>query len=130
VNDKEIINMPIYRNSLASFSKRQEEQLLQQRVMVLGQDVVTVQRISRYCLRKGAEVLPYYELPTKDEIILFDPQVVILCTQLPEEFLDQIFYPCIIWAEQSVPDNLINLEWPLVSNYQDLEVTLRRFCQS
>ena len=52
------------------------------RVMVIGQNVATVQRVSRYCLDQGAEVFPYYGIPSDEEVTLFDPEVSVLCLSL------------------------------------------------
>lgn len=90
------------------------------RIMVVGQDVVTVQRVSRYCLERGADVFPYYGIPSRDEVALFDPEISILCLPLPEQFLCQVDHPYILWSEQ-----LASLDLPLVSTRKELECSLQ-----
>jgi hypothetical protein len=72
------------------------------RIMVIGSHVATVQRVSRYCLEQGAEVLPYYGIPTDEEVTLFAPDVSILCLPIPENFHRQIGQRYILWSEQSI----------------------------
>lgn len=83
------------------------------RIMVIGQDVAMVQQISRYCLDQGAEVFPYYGTPKSEEVALFDPEVSILCSPIPADFLDQIDHPYIVWSE------------PTAYAWQDFERNLR-----
>lgn len=71
------------------------------RIMVIGQDVAMVQRISRYCLGQGAVVFPYYGTPTLEEVTLFNPEVSVLCVPVPTDILNQINHPYILWSEQS-----------------------------
>ena len=79
------------------------------RIMVIGNNVATVQRVSRYCLEQGAEVLPYYGIPTDDEVILFAPDVSVLCLPIPENFRPQIGQPYILWSKQFI--NISNVEF-------------------
>lgn len=90
------------------------------RIMVIGQDVVTVQRVSRYCLEQGAEVFPYYGVPTFEEVTLFAPEISVLCLPLPESFLCKLDQPYILWSEQPVAINL-----PFVSTKRELESRLQ-----
>jgi hypothetical protein len=90
------------------------------RIMVIGQDVVTVQRVSRYCLEQGAEVFPYYGSPTLEEVTLFDPEVSILCLPLPQSFLCNLNQQYIVWSEQPLKLNL-----PSVSTKRELENSLQ-----
>jgi len=78
------------------------------RIMVIGSNVATVQRVSRYCLEQGAEVLPYYGIPTDEEVTLFAPDVSVLCLPICENFRPQIGQPYIFWSEQSI--NISNIE--------------------
>lgn len=90
------------------------------RVMVIGQDVLTVQLVSRYCLEQGAEVFPYYGVPTLEDVTLFDPEISILCLPLPKSFLCNINRQYIIWSEQP-----INLNLPSVSSKKELASSLQ-----
>jgi hypothetical protein len=95
------------------------------RVMVIGQNVATVQRVSRYCLAQGAEVFPYYGIPSVDEMSLFAPKVFVLCLPLPECFWQQLPSPLILWSEQQKA-----IDFPLVSTRQDLEISLSKALHS
>ncbi len=90
------------------------------RIMVMGGNVTTVQRVSLYCLEQGAEVFPYYGIPTKEEVTLFAPEVWVLCLPVPEEFRHQICQPYILWSEQSINDGL-----PLVATRTQLHARLQ-----
>jgi hypothetical protein len=68
-----------------------------------------VQHVSRYCLEQCAEVLPYYGIPTDDEVILFAPDVSVLCLPIPENFRPQIGQPYILWSKQFI--NISNVEF-------------------
>jgi hypothetical protein len=92
------------------------------RIMVLGTDVQTVQTVSRYCLGQGVEVLPYYGVPTGEEITLFDPKLFVLCTPLPDFFLKHLNGPCIVWSSQAIAADL-----PRVSNRGDLEQWVHQY---
>ncbi|MBE9168233.1 hypothetical protein IQ238_12150 [Pleurocapsales cyanobacterium LEGE 06147] len=92
--------------------------------MVIGQNVATVQRVSRYCLAQGAEVFPYYGIPSIEEISVFAPEVFVLCLPLPECFWQQLPPPCILWSEQQ-----IKMDFPLVSTRRDLESSLSKALQ-
>jgi hypothetical protein len=72
------------------------------RIMVIGNHVVTVQRVSRYCLEQGAVVLPYYGIPSDEDVTLFAPDVSVLCLPIPENFQRQIGQCYILWSEQSI----------------------------
>lgn len=83
------------------------------RIMVIGQDVAMVQRVSRYCLDKGADVFPYYGTPTAEDIALFRPEVSILCLPVAEDMLTHINHPHIFWAEpQQESGQPANWNWP------------------
>ncbi len=82
------------------------DSLLGNRVMVIGQNVATVQRVSRYYLDQGAEVFPYYGIPLDEEVTLFEPEVLVLCLPLPEGFLKQIDHPYILWSEEQITVDL------------------------
>lgn len=88
------------------------------RVMVIGQDVATVQRVSRYCLEQGADVFPYYGIPNPEDVALFAPEVSVVCLPVSEDFLQQIAQPYILWSQQ------INQEFSLVSIPKELEISL------
>lgn len=90
------------------------------RIMVIGQDVVMVQRVSRYCLEQGAEVFPYYGVPTIEDVTLFDPEVSVLCLPLPRNFLCRLNQRYILWSEQPILSDL-----PLVSSKRELESYLQ-----
>ncbi len=90
------------------------------RIMVVGCNVMTVQRVSRYCLKLGAKVFPSYGLPTAEEVTLFTPEVSVLCLPVPESFLRQISQPYILWSEHP-----LNIGLPLVYSYTELEAHIR-----
>lgn len=94
------------------------------RIMVIGSNVNTVQRVSRYCLKQGAEVFPYYGFPTAEEVTLFDPKVSVLCLPGAENFLNQTDRPYILWSEQ-----LVDIGLPLVSTKRELETSLQEIFQ-
>lgn len=91
------------------------------RVMVIGQDVATVQRVSRYCLEQGADVFPYYGIPNAEDVALFAPEVSLVCLPVPEDFLQQIAQPYILWSEQQITQ-----EFPLISTPNELEISLHK----
>ena len=95
------------------------------RIMVIGSNVTTVQRVSRYCLEQGAEVLPYYGIPTDEEIALFAPHVSVLCLPMPKDFQQQIGQPYIFWSE-----HLMNQGIPFVSNPTELHTRLQKVLQA
>lgn len=73
------------------------------RIMIIGSNVTTVQRVSSYCLKKNLEVLPYYGIPIVEDITLFAPHVLVLCLPIPENFqFYQIHQPYILWSEQKI----------------------------
>ncbi len=90
------------------------------RIMVIGSKVTTVQRVSRYCLKQGAEVFPYYGIPTDEEITLFAPQVFVLCLPMPKELQYDILQPYILWSEHFVSEDLL-----LVKSYRELYARLQ-----
>jgi hypothetical protein len=114
----------MYRLSMAAFHQL-ENAVFRNRIMVIGQNVITVQQISRYCLEQEAEVFPYYGMPTIEEVILFDPEILVLCVPVPESFLTQIDRPYILWSETQWEPDL-----PLVSTQEELEVSLQAVLQS
>ncbi|KAB8331756.1 hypothetical protein SD80_023515 [Scytonema tolypothrichoides VB-61278] len=88
--------------------------------MVIGSRVTTVQRVSSYCLKQGAEVFPYYGIPTDEELTLFAPDVLVLCLPIPENFLRQINHRYILWLEDPIDEKL-----PWVTTFTELDVCLR-----
>ena len=87
--------------------------------MIIGNNVNAVQRVSRYCLKHGTEVFPYYEIPKAEELTLFAPEVLILCYPVMATALLQHGRPCIVWSEQPISTNL-----PLASTATQLEAQL------
>ncbi|BAY13960.1 hypothetical protein NIES2098_71580 [Calothrix sp. NIES-2098] len=87
------------------------------RIMIVGSNITTVQRVSSYCLKKSPHVLPYYGIPTNEEMNLFAPDILVLCLPIPESFQHQIRQPYILWS-----DNLTfaDLRLPFVNNPKDL----------
>jgi hypothetical protein len=95
------------------------------RIMVIGQDVAMVQRLSRYCLDQGADVFPYYGTPTAEDIALFRPEVSIVCLPVAEDMLTHLNHPYIFWAEpQQESDQPANRNW------SDLEKKLQEALKS
>lgn len=94
------------------------------RVMILGRLVATVQRVSRYCLEQMVEVLPYYGVPTGEEMTLFDPDILIICLPAPEQLYLQTDKPFILWSELEA-----NCQMPIVSNPAELAKMLRQTLQ-
>lgn len=83
------------------------------RIMVIGSDVATVQRVSIYCLQQNAEVFPYYGLPMDEEITLFAPHIWVLCLPITEGLNYQsILQPYILWSEQSKNEELPSVNTP------------------
>jgi hypothetical protein len=95
------------------------------KIMIVGKNVTTVQRVSRYCLKQGIEVLPYYGVPTAEEISLFSPDVLIVCLPVLENFFLQIDQPFILWSEPS-----INVKLPVASSCIELKTLLQQTLQS
>lgn len=93
--------------------------------MIVGKNVTTVQRVSRYCLKQGIEVLPYYGVPTAEEISLFSPDVLIVCLPVLDNFFLQIDQPFILWSEPS-----INVKLPVASSCIELKTLLQQTLQS
>lgn len=75
------------------------------RIMVIGSNVTTVQRVSSYCLKHSAEVFPYYGIPSNEEVALFAPEVFVLCLPIANDFCYQI-YPYILWSEHFIDKGL------------------------
>ena len=100
------------------------DSLLGNRVMVIGQNVATVQRVSRYYLDQGAKVFPYYGTPLEEEVTLFDPEVLVLCLPLPEDFFKQINHPYILWSEEQ-----LILDLSLVSHQKSVKSSLQNTLQ-
>jgi hypothetical protein len=75
------------------------------RIMVIGSNVTTVQRVSSHCLKQNAEVFPYYCIPTFEEMTLFAPHVLVLCLPIPDKFQHQVLQPYILWSEQPMNDS-------------------------
>lgn len=94
------------------------------RIMVIGSNVQCVQRVSSYCLKKNLEVLPYYGIPTIEDITLFAPHVLVLCLPVAEEFQLQIKQPYILWSEEILNEGLL-----LVTTPTQLYVSLERVLQ-
>ncbi len=92
--------------------------------MIVGKNVTTVQRVSRYCLKQGIEALPYYGTPTVEEVTLFNPDVLIVCLPVPENFCLQIDKPFILWSEPS-----INVKLPVASTCIELKTLLQQTLQ-
>lgn len=81
------------------------------RIMVIGSNVTTVQRVSSYCLKQSSEVLPYYGIPSNEEITLFAPEVLVLCLPIANDFCYQI-HPYILWSEQFIDKELPSATTP------------------
>lgn len=60
---------------------------------------MTVQQVSGYCLEWGAEVLPYYGIPSEVEIRLFKPHVWVICLPIPPKLQLPTDANLIIWEE-------------------------------
>jgi|GEM_PF-2568212 len=110
---------------MADLFHQPEDAVPRNRIMVIGQNVATVQRISRYCLEQGAEVFPYYGIPTIEDVTLFEPEISIVCLPLPESFLCQITQPYILWSEKHM-----EMDLPLVSTQQELKASLHAVFES
>lgn len=82
------------------------------RIIVIGNNVTTVQRVSRYCLKHNFEVFPYYGIPTVEEITLFAPHAWVLCLPISDNFHLQILQPYIFWSEQPLEDKSIYVSTP------------------
>jgi hypothetical protein len=95
------------------------------RIMVIGNNVTTVQCVSRYCLKKNLEVFPYYGIPLVEDITLFAPHALVLCLPIPENFQHQIHQPYILWSEPIIDEKL-----PMVTNFTDLYICLQNILQA
>lgn len=82
------------------------------RIIVTGNNVTTVQRVSSYCLKHNFEVFPYYGIPTVEDITLFAPHAWVLCLPIPDNFHLQILQPYIFWSEQPLEDKSIFVSTP------------------
>lgn len=94
------------------------------RIMVIGSKITTVQRVSRHCLEQGADVFPYYGIPTNEEVSLFAPEIVVLCLPVTENFQRQIEQPYILWSEKSTNG------LPLVSTPTELQSRLQELLRA
>ncbi|KYC40583.1 hypothetical protein WA1_26050 [Scytonema hofmannii PCC 7110] len=93
--------------------------------MVIGSNVLTVQRVSSYCLKQNAEVFPYYGIPRDEEVTLFTPHVLVLCLPLDRGLAcESILLPYILWSEQPMNDGL-----PSVTTPTELYVRLQEVLQ-
>ncbi|WP_223265471.1 hypothetical protein [Nostoc sp. 'Peltigera membranacea cyanobiont' 210A] len=92
------------------------------RIMIIGSNVTTVQRVSGHCLKQNAEVFPYYSIPTLEEITLFAPDVLVLCLPIRGKLHHQLLQPCILWSEQLMNDNS-----PLATTFTELSACLNKF---
>jgi hypothetical protein len=81
------------------------------RIMVIGSNVITVQRVSSYCLKQSAEVFPYYGIPSNEEVALFAPEVLVLCLPIANDFCYQT-HPYILWSEQLMDKGLPSATTP------------------
>lgn len=96
------------------------------RIMVAGSNVITVQRVSRYCLEQRAEVFPYYGIPSLEEIALFMPEVVVFCAAIADAaaVLQQLDRPCLFWLEEAAAETIGSA--PIVSTAEDLRIHLQK----
>lgn len=90
------------------------------RIVVIGESVLEVQRISRCCLAHGIEVFPYYGVPSEEEISLFSPHLAIVCSPLLKVIYPQINGTYILWSEQPIDSEL-----PVISNMTELQKLLQ-----
>lgn len=104
----------------AMTSNQVADDMERHRIMVIGSNVTTVQCVSRYCLEQGAEVFPYYGIPTDEEVTLFAPHIFVLCLPVPEDFRQQINQPYVLWSEQPMHTGI-----PLVYTAEELQVRLQ-----
>ncbi len=93
------------------------------RVMVIGSNVNTVQRISNLCLKKNLEVFPYYGAPLVEEIDVFAPDALVICLPIPQDFQCHVLRPWILWSEQTIDERLPLMN--LVSTATELYVRLQ-----
>jgi len=91
------------------------------RIVVIGESVFEVQHVSRCCLKQDIDVFPYYGVPTNEEISLFAPHLVIVCSPILEIAYPQIEFSYILWSEQP-----INSELPVISNMTELQELLQK----
>ena len=82
------------------------------RIMIIGNHVTTVQRVSGYCLKHNFEVFPYYGIPIVEEINLFSPHALVLCLPIPDNFQSQIIQPHIFWTEEIIDSKLLSVSTP------------------
>ncbi|GAB1541737.1 hypothetical protein NUACC21_44090 [Scytonema sp. NUACC21] len=95
------------------------------RIMVIGSNVVAVQRVSSYCMKQNAEVFPYYGIPEDEEVALFSPHVLVLCLPIHENLVrGSLHLPYILWSEQPMGDAL-----PSVTTSTKLYVRLQEIFQ-
>jgi hypothetical protein len=86
---------------MADFHSCAGDPLERRRIMVVGQDVATVQRVSRVYLAHGANVFPYYGLLNLADLELFDPHLLVLCLPVSDNFLLPTNRPYLVWRDQS-----------------------------
>lgn len=86
----------------------------------MGESVFEVQHVSRCCLKQGIDVFPYYGVPTNEEISLFAPHLVIVCSPILEITYPQIEFSYIFWSEQPIDSEL-----PVIYNMTQLQELLQ-----
>lgn len=91
------------------------------RIVVIGESVLEVQRVSRCCLKQGIEVFPYYGFPTNEEISLFSPHLVTVCSPMVEITYPQIDFSYTLWSEQPISSELT-----AISNMTELQELLQK----
>jgi hypothetical protein len=93
-------------NLIVESTSQMRSETTPSRVLVVGEAVIVVQQVSRYCLSQGADVLPFYGLPDAAAVTLFDPHLLVLCLPLAESFIAQLDRPYLLLAEPSNQDPL------------------------
>ncbi len=63
-----------------------------------------MQPVTRYYIKQVIETLPYYGIPPHEDVILFNPHLLILCLPAPSDFLLKIEQPFILWSEMPIQD--------------------------
>lgn len=64
--------MYTYKSGVTNLFNQTGYGTLSQKIMIVGRKVTTVQCLSRYYLKQGIEILPYYGFPTLEEVTLFN----------------------------------------------------------
>ncbi|AGY60094.1 hypothetical protein [Gloeobacter kilaueensis] len=67
------------------------------RILVIGNEVATVQKVSRFCLAWSADVLPMYGPLTAAAVEPFAPDLIVVCLPYPD--LPALEQPCLYWSE-------------------------------